>query len=162
MCYLGCFLLAVRFVCSSERSQSRAWLRSVPIRYSWFRLVHCLCFFSFFPGIFFRERRRDVFFVFGITLSSFLVRLKLLLILGTFYIVGRVITVTVDTFWGDFISQLAVPGEMVPGTFYAFGPCVTVGGCVPPSLAPVTLYEYVVVDVALPAYLGVKDEFYLL
>jgi hypothetical protein len=88
-------------------------------------------------------------------------RLKLLLVLGTLCVVCRVITVAVDTLWGDFISQLAVPGEMVPGAFYAFGLCVTVCGCVPPSLAPVTLYENFVVDVALPAYLGVKYEFYL-
>jgi hypothetical protein len=112
-------------------------------------------FFSFFPGIFLRERSRPVFFVFAVSFSSFLGRPKLLLVFRRFYVVGCVIAITVDAFWGDFVSQLTVPGEMVPGTFYAFSPCVTVDGCVPSSLTPVTLHEDFVINVTLPAYLSV-------
>jgi hypothetical protein len=53
-------------------------------------------FFSFFPGIFLRERSRPVFFVFAVSFSSFLGRPKLLLVFRRFYVVGCVIAITVD------------------------------------------------------------------
>jgi hypothetical protein len=74
-------------------------------------------------------------------LSLTVMLVKFSLILWAFCIVGGVIALTVDAFWCGLFSQLAVPGEMVPSAFNTFGPCVTVGGCVPPFLTAVTLHK---------------------
>jgi hypothetical protein len=62
-------------------------------------------FFSFFPHLFFGEKRWDVFFILAIvTVSAFLGRFQLFLILRTYDVVGGVIAVTVGTFWFVFFS----------------------------------------------------------
>jgi hypothetical protein len=61
-------------------------------------------FFSFFPHFFFGERRWGVFFILVVTVSAFLGRFQLFLILRAYDVVGGVVAVTVGTCWFVFFS----------------------------------------------------------